>query len=641
MQHHTLKMRSKHLFCAILFIIGYAEIKAQELSEVPAIHPNISIEKDGKYYIEVEGRKIPEYVKESPFTLKNLQGNPQGNAQGLAFDFGEACPNGTLYYGFIPYHDSKHPLPVYFKKTATIQDSKAQININQLRGRYDMIGWEKSGKGVIGYRVSSEQGKILYDGKIGFKVVTENDSSKFVPDLTLIEGAFVNLLTEDGATFSFVTNQAIKAEIVIGEKTFSDSVPVENHEIKVSGLSPATEYDYEIKFGENSHKFRFRTAPKAGSRQKFSFAYASDSRNGQGGGERNVHGANFYIMKKMTALAKFKNVAFMQFSGDLINGYLSSPEEMKLQYANWKRAVEPFHHYYPIYKSLGNHESLTRGFWDAENKTYYSVDRFPYKTESMEVIFANSFVNPTSDLESEDGANYDPNPDKTDFPPYKETVFYYTYDNVAVIVMNSNYLYAPNSKKIAQTSGGLHAYIMDNQLKWLEKTVQKLEKETSIDHIFVTQHTPFFPNGGHVKDDMWYNGNNDFRPYIAGKPLKKGIIERRDELLDILVNKSQKVRAILTGDEHNYAKTEISPKTSIYPKKWEGKKLKLSRTIYQINNGAAGAPYYAQEKTPWTPFVSGFSTQNALVLFHIEGDIIEMEVMNPDTLEPIDKLKLN
>ena len=182
---------------------------------------------------------------------------------------------------------------------------------------------------------------------------------------------------------------------------------------------------------------------------------------------------------------------------------------------------------------------------------------------------------------------------------------------------------------------------MDNQLDWLEKTMKKLEGDDKIDHIFVTLHTPMFPNGGHVQDDMWYGGNNDYRPVVAGKRMPTGIIERRDQLLQIVVNDSKKTRAILTGDEHNYCKTEIGPETNRYPEVYLPPKIELTRTIYQINNGAAGAPYYAQEKTPWTPFTSGFTTQNAIVFFHIDGQSVEMEVLNPDTLEKVDELKLN
>jgi phosphodiesterase/alkaline phosphatase D-like protein len=140
---------------------------------------------------------------------------------------------------------------------------------------------------------------------------------------------------------------------------------------------------------------------------------------------------------------------------------------------------------------------------------------------------------------------------------------------------------------------------------------------------------------------MWYGGVNDYRAYVEGKRLTKGIIERRDDILEILVNQSTKVRAILTGDEHNYCKTEIGPETNRYPEVYLAPKIELKRTIYQINNGAAGAPYYAQEETPWTPFTSGFTTQNALVLFHVDGTNVQMEVLNPDTLEKVDELKLH
>ena len=127
---------------------------------------------------------------------------------------------------------------------------------------------------------------------------------------------------------------------------------------------------------------------------------------------------------------------------------------------------------------------------------------------------------------------------------------------------------------------------------------------------------------------------------IDGTPVDKGIIDRRDELLHAVINKSSKVRAILTGDEHNYCKTLIGPETPIYPEGWEGDRLQLARTIYQINNGAAGAPYYGQESTPWTPYTSGFSTQNALVLFDVNGDDIRVRVINPDTLEEIESYPL-
>lgn len=244
-----------------------------------------------------------------------------------------------------------------------------------------------------------------------------------------------------------------------------------------------------------------------------------------------------------------------------------------------------------------------------------------------------NFVNPINGPKSEDGSKYDPNPGKKDFPSYDETVFWYQHANIAMVVLNSNYWYAPSHHNY--TGGNIHAFIMNQQLEWLEKTLKKLEKNETIDHIFITLHTPFFPNGGHVDDDMWCDGNNKPRPLVGDQAYEQGIIQRRDQLMDLIINQSEKTIALLTGDEHNYNLLTITPGMERYPKDYPHRKLILQRTFYQINNGAAGAPYYAQEKTPWIDNVSGFSTQNALVLVDVHGDSVKVRVKNPDTLEEI------
>jgi hypothetical protein len=670
----------KKLISLMLLLLAILPLFSQQESKppIPLSYSNINYDEEGRLYIEIPGRKIYENISEPFISIDMMRARPEGTEKGIALDFGNVNFEGSIYYGFIPYGDSRHPHPVYFRSSAPISGGKAFIGIaDNMSGRYDMINWEENGKGTIGYRIVSYNGYFLYDGIISFE-----GTGPFEVAPTIIEGPFVNLLKHNEATISFTTNMEISPSIGIVkavdspeeegtalEKAGSPDISLSGaagplataisgdhsetaatekrykgakgklHEIKIEGLEPATDYRYIIYYGDNTQEYSFRTAPEPGSRTSFTFAYASDSRSGNGGGERDMYGANFYIMKKIMALAMYKNSAFMQFTGDLVNGYQEWKQHIELEYANWKRAVQPFGAYSPIYVGMGNHEALTKDFTSGEG-IKISVDRFPFDTESSESAFARNFVMPRSDLLSEDGAVYDPSESTTDFPSYSENVYYYTYDNVAVVVLNSDYFYSPSTNFISYSSGGLHGYIMDRQLEWLDRTISSLESNSDIDHIFITVHTPFFPNGGHVQDDMWYNGNNQYRPYVAGKALGKGIIERRDQLLDILVNKSKKVVALLTGDEHNYARTEINPDMKIYPDAYFFKKIKLNRTIYQINNGAAGAPYYAQEETPWTPWVSGFTTQNALVLFHVNGDEIEMEVLNPDTLEEVDRLKL-
>jgi hypothetical protein len=603
-------------------------------STIPKSYKNLFYDEQNRlYFKKPSGETVFADTTPALYTLNKLKGNPKGTTKGIAFDFAIPALKGILYYGFIPYGDSKHPQPVYFRSPAIIENGKAEIDISKMKGTYDMVGWEKSGKGTLGYRVVEEKGLVLYDGKISFNYA----NGLFTIACAITEGTFVNRLTPEGATISFATNLPVIAKIEIDGKTFADEQANTNHEILITGLQADKEYSYKVLYADNQQVYGFKTAPKSGTRSKFSFAYASDSRAGQGGGERNVYGANYYIMKKIAALAYSKKAAFFQFTGDLIDGYLTDKGETELQYANWKRSVEIFWHYMPIYAAMGNHEALNHRF----EKGTYSIDRFPYETESAEAIFAKNFVNPiNTGLENEDNNKYDKDKKSIDFPSYKENVFHYTYDNVAVIVLNSNYWFAPSRTKVGEIGGNIHAYIMDNQVVWLKNTLEILEKDNNIDHVFITEHTPFFPNGGHVRDDMWYGGDNNPRPCFSEGCAEKGIIERRDEMLDLLVNKSSKVRAILTGDEHNYAKTKLTPETVIHPENYPHPKVKLSRTIWQINNGAAGAPYYAQEQTPWTPFVSGFSTQNALVFFNIDGKKIYMEVLNPDTLEKFDELQM-
>ncbi|NPA44752.1 MAG: hypothetical protein GXO49_04390 [Chlorobi bacterium] len=607
-------------------------------NEIPSVYSDIHYDKKGKLYYELSGEKFYASKYKSFLSLENMQGNPKGTENGIKFNFGNDDFEGTLYYGLINYSDSKHPMPVWFKKTSKIENGKAKINIQKrLSGKYDMIDWENKGFGTLGYRVANKKGELLYDGIISFG----KTEAGFEVIPTILEGPFVNLLKEDGATISFKTNYDIVAKIVINGKTFTDTKKCKNHEISISGLMPSTKYKYKIEYGKIFQEYEFKTAHKKGERKPFVFAYASDSRGGQGGGEHNLYGANYYVIRKIAALANFKDVAFMQFTGDLINGYTADKKDMILQYSNWKRAVEPFAHYYPIIATVGNHETNLKQFANKNGRWKAAVDAFPFETESEEAVFAKEFVNPHNGPKSEDGAYYDPNPNKTDFPPYDETAFYYTYDNVAVIVLNSDYWYSPTIAKNGKSGGNLHAYIMDKQLEWLEKTIAMFEKDENIDHVFISQHTPAFPNGGHVKDDMWYNGNNELRPSIAGKPVKKGIIERRDEYLNILINKSTKVVALMTGDEHNYNKVKITPEVNIYPEKYDFNKLKRKRTIWQINNGSAGAPYYAQDNnTPWNDAVSGFSTQYVVVFIYVDGKKVSVKVVNPVTLELVDEYNL-
>jgi hypothetical protein len=641
------------LIQVVFLLAGILCAAHAQKKSIPKVYSNIHHDSQG-FYFELKGNRYYAKPDNEGYIPEMFTDRIKGNRTGLRFDFGTKGLNGVMYYGFIPITDSKYPQPVFFTNFAEIKEGIADVDLKKMKGRYDMINWTEEGQGILGYRVVSSINNILYDGKINFDardfLATDgqyheiaygqkvpSEVKPFAVVTSIIEGPLIAKLTHNSAVVFVKTNSKARISVRVNNKNFSSKTGT-YHEVEVTNLEPDTEYDYTLIYGNFKETYSFQTAPAPGSRTEFSFSYASDSRSGNGGGERNLFGTNAYIMKKIMALNLQQKVRFMQFSGDLVTGYSENPNSIRLEYTNWKRAVDPFARYIPVFTTMGNHEAVVKSFENETTNTSFQIDNFPFDKVSSEAIYQKEFVNPTNGPESEDGSAYDPDEKNVDFPSYKESVYYYVYDNIAMVVLNSNYWYAPSTKASTFTGGNIHGYIMDNQLEWFGNTMKMLEDNDDVDHIFVTVHTPFFPNGGHVQDDMWYNGENAFRPSIAGKRVAKGIIERRDELLDIIVNQGQKAKAILTGDEHNYARTKLGPDTEIYPKKYFSEKITLSREIWQINNGAAGAPYYAQEKTPWSDHVQGFTTQNALVIFYVKGSSLTMSVLNPDTLEEVDEM---
>ena len=615
------------------FVILATILVAQ--TEIPKSYSNLRYSGD-TLILRWQDSDLHQLKERARYKYSEIVINPDSYERGLRYDFKDKNLNGTLYYGFINYNDGSFEYPVFFKKPARIKNGVAEMDIARMSGKYDMINWEFNKKGTIGYRIVNERGYIIYDGKINFKYT----GTAFTPEPTIIEGPFISKLKDTKVTIWYKTNYKVKTTITVNNTDFTDEKASYFHSFTIKDLEPAKKYNYSVKCDDFNYHYHLTTAPEKGAKTPFTFAYASDSRTGQGGGERDIFGVNAYIMKKISSLAIKENAAFIQFSGDLIDGYSNSIDQINLQYANWKKSVEPYGHYIPIYVAQGNHEALTNTFPMMGLHFPIGIDKFPFDSCSSEATFANNFVLPENGLKSEDDNKYDPDKSTIDFPPYNETVYHYTYGNTAIIVLNSNYWYATLLDRVPATSGNMHAYIMDNQLKWLEKTISEFENDDKIDNVFVTIHTPAFPNGGHAYNDMWYNGNNKIRPIIAGNPVDKGIIERRDEFLDIVINKNTKVVALLTGDEHNYCKLLINDKMKRYPKDYDKEKVKLNRILYQINNGAAGAPYYAQEELPWSEFTSGFTTQHALVLIDVDGAKINVRVVNPDTLEEIEQFKL-
>jgi 3',5'-cyclic AMP phosphodiesterase CpdA len=619
-------------FLLLLFVL------AANAQKIPAVFGNLSKDSTGALIARTTaGQVIPLQRTTNNFNLEGVTPIVNGAKDGLHLRFPSfKLIRSRITYGLIPYGHHTFPSAVLRFSASIDTAGRAFLNLRRDIGEgYDFTGWRKSGKGNIGYRITDMSGLIVYEGKLSFSMVADS----IVPRTTLLRGPFVSNLAADSVVIWYQTSEPVQPCLLIQDASIKIKSfrPAKYHEITVRNLRPDALYAYQICVAGDTFQYSFRTAPSPGSETPFSFAYASDSRSGYGGGERNIYGANAQIMTRIAAIAKAENARFVQFTGDLANGYLSDPNEMDLQLTNWIHSVEPWWHYIPFNVGMGNHESV--GWANQDGRVL--INGFPYETHSGESVFARNFVNPTNGPVSEDGADYDPNPSGPgDFPSYKENVYFYTYGNAAMIVLNSNYWFSPSLRSYQEVGGNLHGYVMDKQLEWLENTLSKMEKDRNIDHIFITIHTPPFPNGGHRGDCMWYNGNNDPRPYIAGKGVEKGIIERRDQILDLCANRSSKVVGFLSGDEHNYNHMVIDNATPRYPANWDKPRVSLSRPLWQFINGAAGAPFYAQQEAPWSALVKSFTVQNALCFFDIDGKKIRLRVFNPDTLELIDEAQI-
>jgi hypothetical protein len=438
----------------------------------------------------------------------------------------------------------------------------------------------------------------------------------------------VNNMESTGCVISYDTQVPMITSVTVDGRMFSDETAGTHHELTITALQPGTRYSYTVGYGDRTDTHSFMTAPKQGSRKPFTFAFASANRATTGGGERDFGGTNYSSTRAVMAAAVLHNAAFMHVQGDFTTGGNSSEDGHLLEYANFKRALEPFWSHIPVYMGFGDHEPNKTSLQEPGTRQSKSIEIFPYGRASGEATFARAFVNPQNGPESEDGADYDPDPAKQDFPTYKENVYYYTYDNAAMIVLNTEYW---ESKDPMATSGCPEGYIMDQQVKWLASTMAMMEKDPAIDHIFVIVHGAVFPNGDHLDDAMWWQGDNTSRAVVAGVPLKKGTIERRDEIIDICVNKSKKFLSFISGDEHNFSFLEVTPETPIYLPGYNGPKIKISRPFYNINNGGGGSAPYAMLSSPWSTGYRFFTEPPTVALISVNGKSVSLTAFSAET----------
>lgn len=497
----------------------------------------------------------------------------------------------------------------------------------------DFIQMGPRSGGIVAYRIElnapkARQNEIL--GTEAFDRRFEFYNGTLVPTVT--EGPFVDQITPTSAIISWDTDQPVNGAVKLAGKSDiqATTTNVTHFEVPLTGLAAGSTYTYSVQItdGTNTTATRQYTfiTPQPHT-TKFDFVAMGDGRASPGGSEYNYNGVNYSVVRQLFTSAFNRNAAFVVFSGDYAWGYTTNPLDLQMQLRSFKDAIEQVRHYIPLYTAMGNHELSIRGYMDTNilsqpPKPPVDPDNIgPYvllfdneAPNSGENIFANEFVNPTNGPVPVTPPNM---PIAKSMPPYQENVYSFDYGNSRFVVLNTAYWYSSLAEKYG---GYLYGYIADDQAAWLVNEFNRTKTDSSIDHLFLIGHTPFFPTSGHITGGMWLSG---------GSPAKNGgtdrtyVVERRDQVWQAFVN-SGKAVAYLASDEHNYSRTFAT-------KDRNGKGY--ANPAWQIVTGGAGAPLVANPVStlvPWSQDVKMLTPQLHYVLLKVDGKQVTAQVYSVD-----------
>lgn len=601
------------------------------------------------------------HKEDQAYGVRNLIGIEQlyqaiqdGDEKGLRFDLSgikilldgsiidPSNVYGTLAVGPEPFEALETDYAYgRLRRETPLEQGQGLIDLAYLlEPSHNSEGWEEEGEAFLRAELFMEtpgKDRTLGVCEIPFRFGFDGTFRKLP---AILAGPFVSLATSqkpDEITVSFQTTEPLRASVSVNERSFQDKEPTKEHAILVSGLLPGNVYNYRVTFnGYASRPYSFKTAPKAGDNPPVTFAYTGDSREGVGGGQEALMGVNHLTFGRLASLAYRREADFLLFGGDLFNGYTSSVEDFEAQLFSWKRALSGFWHERAVYPAMGNHESLLRVF----NGGDIRLDRWPYATDSAEALFARAFNNPNNGPETSDSRR----------PSYKENVYSFRYGPVCIVAFNNNYWASFNEKEFG---GSPEGYILEDQMAWIEDELDRAAQDPSVRFIVLFAQEPVIPNGGHIDDAMWYLGDNAVRAstFKDGRvtPEREGIIEVRNKLIR-LVTSNPKVACVLGSDEHSYHRTLISSDVPLGdPEKDDAdhdgvvcessescSALDVRHPTWFITSGGAGAPYYAEEPTPWNVYLKNarpgdylYTSQANILIFRTEGNTLGLEVYNP------------
>ena len=269
----------------------------------------------------------------------------------------------------------------------------------------------------------------------------------------------------------------------------------------------------------------FLTAEMVG--QNFKFVIMSDSRGDYNGVNKPV----------LSAFAKdivenHKDVKFVLFAGDMMNGNRNNTGKTFDELMNWKKVMSPIYDsknmvWPKVWPAVGNHEIQTR-----------------FDEDTFRKVFPNVYNNGPAD---EKGLSYS-----------------FDFDNTHFLIFDTDRW---NYGNIADTTDDKRDWHTIKNMDWIEQDITAA-KARGVTHIFTVSHEMAFPTGGHLRDGLPNLGSNLSFPLDSAQIAHLAL---RDRFWNFL--KLNDVDAHLCGHEHTYARESVDG-------------------VFQIIAGSAGAPLY-------------------------------------------------
>lgn len=511
------------------------------------------------------------------------------------------CVAPKVSFG-LDFEEDPFGEPSYRQRVSAKGSSRSHVAETTLKS-IEEIARGTTFNGKVFYRATcfDLDSKVWLDtGDCVFRYVGGEGSYPASRGVAIIEGPIVANVTSNSALVRWVTDMPSVGRVRVGERAIQDGAAGKEHEVVVSNLQPDTPHIYRVETWTDgtdllrTRLYSFRTAPEpppSAGDAGFAFAVFSDTRSHDYSpvSIQALNGVNAQTLRQIALGAFRKDVRFAVVPGDLIYGTTSDAHKAELQLRSWKKAVGPIAHYIPFYTGIGNHDAEIYDYQVVERKRI----RVPKKgRDAAEEIFRREMTNPTNGPELREGS--------TD-PTYCENVYSFDYGNSHFVMLNNDY------KAIAPLSGeSERGKIVGSQLEWLQSDL-KSATERGHEHIFVFIHEPAFPNGGHLDDSMYYNGNEAY-------------VKPRDEFWRLLCQpRPGGVVAVFCGHEHNYSRMLVDRRID----------ESFSRPIWQIVTGGGGAPCHSQDKPPWREHVEAFSPRHHYCIVSVAGRKVQLGVYDP------------